>query len=189
MSARHFVVLYAGKNARASLAVLGGMGLKGGLSPAKRRSNRLLDHLAAAGLSRRPSADGRGDPSVSHQRRARSEKHYVFAQLRGRERRAGRAGSLFFWRDRTREVDFVVDVGGRLELFEAKWTELPAASDAANLSFVPQAVGKAAVITGRWSLARGTAFHLPMDSGPCRCLNWDEPANGDALPKPSSRVC
>jgi hypothetical protein len=36
-------------------------------------------------------------------------------------------GSLFFWRDRAREVDFVVDVGGRLELFEAKWTEVPAA--------------------------------------------------------------
>ena len=49
---------------------------------------------------------------------------FVFAQLRARERRAGRVGSLFFWRDRTREVDFVVDVGGRLELFEAKWTEV-----------------------------------------------------------------
>lgn len=45
---------------------------------------------------------------------------FVFAQLRGRERRAGHAGSLFFWRDRTREVDFLVDAGGRLELFEAK---------------------------------------------------------------------
>src|SRR5208283_1137277 len=51
---------------------------------------------------------------------------FVFAQLRSRERRAGRVGSLFFWRDRTREVDFVVDVGGRLELFEAKWAEVPA---------------------------------------------------------------
>ena len=39
---------------------------------------------------------------------------FVFAQLRGRERRAGHAGSLFFWRDRTREVDFVVDVGGQI---------------------------------------------------------------------------
>jgi hypothetical protein len=28
---------------------------------------------------------------------------------------------MFFWRDRTREVDFVVDIAGRLELFEAKW--------------------------------------------------------------------
>jgi hypothetical protein len=37
---------------------------------------------------------------------------FVFAQLRGRERRAGRTGSPFFWHDRTREVDFVVDAGG-----------------------------------------------------------------------------
>src|SRR5437764_5704172 len=41
---------------------------------------------------------------------------FVFAQLRERERRAGRFNSLFFWRDRTREADFVVDAGGRLEL-------------------------------------------------------------------------
>ncbi len=73
---------------------------------------------------------------------------FVFAQLRGRERRAGRAGSLFFWRDRTCEVDFVVDVGGRLELFEAKWTELPSESDAVNLDFVRKIVGKARVAGG-----------------------------------------
>jgi len=70
---------------------------------------------------------------------------FVFAQLRGRERRAGRTGSLFFWRDRTREVDFVVDVGGRLELFEAKWTELPTDGDAVNLDFVRKVVGKSRV--------------------------------------------
>ncbi len=61
---------------------------------------------------------------------------FVFSQLRHRERRAGQAGNLFFWRDRTREVDFVVETGGRLELFEAKWTELPGASDAVNLEFM-----------------------------------------------------
>jgi hypothetical protein len=66
---------------------------------------------------------------------------FVFAQLRHREQRAGRTGGLFFWRDRTREVDFVVDVGGRLELLEAKWTELPAASDAVNLEFVRRLAG------------------------------------------------
>jgi uncharacterized protein len=54
-------------------------------------------------------------------------------------------GSLFFWRDRTREVDFVVDIGGRLELFEAKWTELPAASDAVSLDFVRNVVGKSRI--------------------------------------------
>lgn len=66
---------------------------------------------------------------------------FVFAQLRHRERRAGRAGS-FFWRDRTREVDFVVDLGGRLELLEAKWTELPAVSDTTNLTFVREIIGQ-----------------------------------------------
>ncbi|HVH09098.1 MAG TPA: ATP-binding protein [Gemmatimonadales bacterium] len=73
---------------------------------------------------------------------------FVFAQLRSRERRAGRAGSLFFWRDRTREVDYVVDVGGRLELFEAKWTELPTESDAVNLDFVRKTIGSARIAGG-----------------------------------------
>lgn len=65
---------------------------------------------------------------------------FVFAQLRDRERRAGRARSLFFWRDRSREVDFLVDAGGRLELFEAKWTELPGRGDTVNLAFVRAAL-------------------------------------------------
>jgi len=38
---------------------------------------------------------------------------------------AGRERSLFFWRDRTREVDFLAEAAGWLELFEAKRTELP----------------------------------------------------------------
>jgi predicted AAA+ superfamily ATPase len=69
---------------------------------------------------------------------------FISAQLRERERLSGRMGSLFFWRDRTREVDFV-DIGGRLELFEAKWTELPAPSDAVNLDFVRNVVGKSRI--------------------------------------------
>lgn len=73
---------------------------------------------------------------------------FVFAQLRDRERRAGREGGLFFWRDRTREVDFVIDTGGRLELFEAKWTELPDAGDTVNLDFVRNVVGKSRVAGG-----------------------------------------
>ncbi len=70
---------------------------------------------------------------------------FVFAQLRARERTAGRRGSLFFWRDRTREVDFVSDAAGQVELFEAKWTERPAASDSVNLEFVRRVVGPARV--------------------------------------------
>ena len=73
---------------------------------------------------------------------------FVFAQLRHRERRAGRRGSLFFWRDRTREVDFVTEIGGHVELFEAKWTELPSSSDAANLAFVRRVMGEDRVAGG-----------------------------------------
>lgn len=70
---------------------------------------------------------------------------FVYAQLRDRQRRANRTGGLFFWRDRTREVDFVVDSGGRLELYESKWTELPGTGDTVNLNFVRDIVGKSRV--------------------------------------------
>ena len=73
---------------------------------------------------------------------------FVFAQLRARERRAGRVSSLFFWRDRTREVDFVVDAAGKLELFEAKWNEVPTVADSINLVFVRNVVGKARIASG-----------------------------------------
>lgn len=73
---------------------------------------------------------------------------FVFAQLRHRVRRAGQSGSLFFWRDRTREVDFVVEAGGRLELYEAKWTELATSADAVNLQFMRDAVGLRRIAAG-----------------------------------------
>src|SRR6516164_4681233 len=88
---------------------------------------------------------------------------FVFAQLRARERRAGRAGSLFFWRDRTREVDFVVDVGGRQELFEAKWTELPAERDVMNLDFMRKTLGRARVISG--AVVSRTPNSFPIVNG------------------------
>lgn len=88
---------------------------------------------------------------------------FVFAQLRARERLAGRAGGLFFWRDRTREVDFVVEIAGGLELFESKWTELPAESDAVNLEFMRKAVGRA-VVSGGGVISR-TPNSFPLKNG------------------------
>ena len=67
---------------------------------------------------------------------------FVAAQLRYHEAKAGRARSLFYWRDRTREVDFVTENAGVLELFEAKWTELPGPGDIANLRFVREVIGR-----------------------------------------------
>ena len=88
---------------------------------------------------------------------------FVFAQLRDRERRAGRTGSLFFWRDRTREVDFVVDAGGRLDLFEAKWTELPDVGDTVNLDFVCNVVGKSRVAAD--AIVWRTPSSFPLANG------------------------
>jgi len=88
---------------------------------------------------------------------------FVFAQLRDRERRAGRTGSLFFWRDRTREVDFVSDAGGRLELFESKWTELPGAGETVNLEFVRSAVGKSRISGG--AVVCRTPNSFPFSNG------------------------
>jgi uncharacterized protein len=86
---------------------------------------------------------------------------FVFTQLRHREHRTGRVGSLFFWRDRTREVDFVAEAGGRLELFEAKWTELPANKDAVNLEFVRKVVGQSRLAGGAIICRAPNGFPLP----------------------------
>ncbi|MGH7860559.1 MAG: ATP-binding protein, partial [Candidatus Binatia bacterium] len=49
----------------------------------------------------------------------------VCAELRRRLRHQTRERDLFFWRDRVKEVDFLVHRGGRFEIYEAKWTERP----------------------------------------------------------------
>jgi predicted AAA+ superfamily ATPase len=88
---------------------------------------------------------------------------FVFAQLRARERRMGRAGSLFFWRDRTREVDFVVDAAGKLELFEVKWNEVPTVGDTVNLEFVRNVVGKSRIASG--AVVCRTSKSYPLANG------------------------
>jgi predicted AAA+ superfamily ATPase len=85
---------------------------------------------------------------------------FVCAQLRHRERRAGRQRSLFFWRDRTREVDFLIDAGGRIELAEAKWTELPDETDAVNLTFARRALAGARVDSATLVCRAPHAFRL-----------------------------
>ena len=88
---------------------------------------------------------------------------WAFAQLRHRERRRGRHGALFFWRDRTREVDFVVDAGGRFELYDAKWTEIANEGDGASLRVVRDAVGRTRV--GRAAVLCRTRHGYPLADG------------------------
>jgi len=101
---------------------------------------------------------------------------FVFAQLRARERRAGRRGSLYFWRDRTREVDFVVDLAGNLELFEAKWTELPDRGDTVNLEFVRDVVGAAQITAGAVVARTPNSFLLPNGFRALPVTELDDPS-------------
>ncbi len=88
---------------------------------------------------------------------------FVFAQLRARERQAGRVRSLFYWRDRSREVDFVSEDAGRVELFEAKWTELPDGRDTANLTAVRKLIGAQNVLSA--SVVCRTQAAYPLADG------------------------
>ena len=96
---------------------------------------------------------------------------FVCAQLRHRERREGRAGSLFFWRDRTREVDFVTDAAGRLQLFEAKWTELPDQGDCASLRAVRELAGPRRVVRAAVVCRAGHTYPL---AGGFEALNLND---------------
>ncbi len=69
----------------------------------------------------------------------------VASELRRGLVNAARSGELFFWRERQREVDFVIHHAGRISLAEAKWTELPDARDSAALRLVSAQLPKNSV--------------------------------------------
>lgn len=54
---------------------------------------------------------------------------FVFGELRKYLSATAPEASLWFYRDQSREVDFVVEKDGRLTLAEAKWKELPGRKD------------------------------------------------------------
>jgi predicted AAA+ superfamily ATPase len=69
----------------------------------------------------------------------------VCGELRRQIRFGARSGQLLYWRDRNKEVDFLVHRGGRFELYEAKWTEQAGASDARFLKLVAAELPKRSV--------------------------------------------
>jgi uncharacterized protein len=57
----------------------------------------------------------------------------VFAEIRRRQLNRHGGWTLHFWRDRTKEADFLHHRGGRFDLADARWTAAPDAHDAARL--------------------------------------------------------
>ena len=54
---------------------------------------------------------------------------FLFGELRKYLSLAAPEASIWYYRDQSREVDFIIDRGGCLTLAEAKWKELPARQD------------------------------------------------------------
>lgn len=86
---------------------------------------------------------------------------FVFSELR-KIREAHRIEStLWFYGDsHPREIDFVIDAGGALDLIEAKWTELPDTRDTANLNAVAADLDKP-VRNKLVACRASTSFPLP----------------------------
>jgi predicted AAA+ superfamily ATPase len=88
---------------------------------------------------------------------------FVCSELRRQIRNGERTGELWFWRDRTKEVDFVIHRGGRFELYDAKWTEHPDAGDASALLKVEAELPRGSV-TRRGLISRA-ANSFPVRDG------------------------
>lgn len=65
----------------------------------------------------------------------------VYGTLRRTLELRGELDSLFFFRQSQREVDFLVHRGGRFDLFECKWTEVPDPRDAQAMQRVVDLLG------------------------------------------------
>ncbi len=95
---------------------------------------------------------------------------FVFAELRKRECARRGHWSINFWNDRRREVDFLIDRGGRYQLYDSKWTEHPSTHDAASLLHLEETLGPGQVVSrslvcrarNRYPVAKGVNA-LPLD--------------------------
>ncbi len=94
---------------------------------------------------------------------------WVYGELRKTIAASGRPRPLYFYRDQeNREVDFVVDRGGRLTLLECKLTESPSARDAAGLDAVASVLRRNAnlEIERRVIVSRPVEDHRQGADGP-----------------------
>lgn len=66
---------------------------------------------------------------------------FVFGELRRAQQQQQGSSRIFFYRDNAREADFLIDRGGRISLFDAKWNEQPDRAAARALEGVIDRVG------------------------------------------------
>lgn len=88
---------------------------------------------------------------------------FVCGELRQALTRSSSARQLHFWRDRTKEADFLIHAGGSFALADAKWTEGPTAADAARLARIRDMLPSGRVT--RMALICRTPHRHPLIAG------------------------
>ncbi len=88
---------------------------------------------------------------------------FVQAELRKRYALAQPGNAIYFWRDRAKEVDFVLHRGGKFELIEAKWSQHPSSKDAAGFKVAAKHLGEAAI--SRRTIVSRTDRAFPLANG------------------------
>lgn len=91
---------------------------------------------------------------------------FVCGELRQALARGPSARHLHFWRDRTKEADFLIHAGGTFALADAKWTEVPAAADAGRLLRIRDELPKGRVARLAVICRTGDRHPLVADSTP-----------------------
>jgi uncharacterized protein len=94
---------------------------------------------------------------------------FVCAELRRAESERLGSSRFYFYRDQTREADFLFDRGGRITLLDAKWNELPDSSSAKGLQQVANRIGPELI--DDVALICRTAQRFPL-SGGVNALSW-----------------
>lgn len=70
---------------------------------------------------------------------------FVFSEIRRRQVHCQGGWNLHFWRDRTKEIDFLFHRGGHFDLADAKWTEYPGPDETSALRRVAAELPKKSV--------------------------------------------
>lgn len=86
----------------------------------------------------------------------------VFAELRRAQLNASGGWELNFWRDRSREADFLRHRGGRFDIADAKWTAHPEARDAGSLLKLAAELPRNTI--GRMDLVCRSTNPFPVDA-------------------------
>lgn len=96
---------------------------------------------------------------------------FVYSELRKRQPARDGGPSLYFYRDRGHEVDFLIHRGGFFELMDAKWSRSPTSREVASLNAVAGKLGNEKVLASR-VLCRAD---MPFPIGNTRALGPTEP--------------